>query len=286
LSFTGWSGITSNSSDWQYSAAPDGAQAAFMDIGPDGVLTTVSMTVSGLTTGASYRIGFQLARRPLYTPATVRVAINGTTLGDYTPVATTNAFTAFTTPAFTATGASATLTFTGIAQGDVAIDAVSVTAAPPASVADASFETPALGGTGYVNRPTAVTGLSFTGWSGITSNSSDWQYSAAPDGAQAAFMDIGPDGVVVSITMAVSGLTPGASYRIGFQMARRPLYTPATIRVAINGTTLGDYTPVATTNAFTAFTTPTFTATGASATLTFTGIAEGDVAIDKVSVGP
>jgi hypothetical protein len=284
MTFTNWSGITAYGSDWGYVHAPDGAQAAFFDSPDPSHLAGITMAISGLTAGATYRISFMLARRPLYSIDTLRVSVDGTMLGDYTPDSTTNSFTTFTTPAFTATATTATLSFASIELGDVALDNVTIAPTPPPAVADGSFETPALA-SGYVSNPT-IAGLTFTGWSGITAYPSDWTYVHAPDGAQAAFFDTPDPSHHAGITMAISGLTAGASYRITFMLARRPLYSIDTLRVSVGGTMLGDYTPDSTTNSFTTFTTPAFTATATTATLSFASIGIGDVALDKVAVGP
>jgi YD repeat-containing protein len=284
MTFTNWSGITAYGSDWGYAHAPDGAQAAFFDTPDPSHHAGITMAVSGLTAGATYQVSFMLARRPLYGLDVLRVSVDGTMLGDYTPVSTTTSFTTFTTPSFTATGTTATLSFASIGLGDVALDKVTIAPTPPPAVADGSFETPPLA-SGYVSNPT-ITGLTFTGWSGITAYPSDWTYVHAPDGAQAAFFDTPDPSHHAGITMAISGLTPGASYRISFMLARRPLYGLDVLRVSVDGTTLGDYTPDSTTNSFTAFTTPAFTATGTTATLSFASIGLGDVALDKVTVGP
>jgi hypothetical protein len=148
-------------------------------------------------------------------------------------------------------------------------------------VANFSFEAPALGGSGYQNRPTG-TGVTFAGWSGVTSNSSDWGYAAAPDGGQVAFFNSWPE--PTSVTMAVTGLTPGAAYRVRFMSARRLTYTPLYFRVTVDGAVLGLYLPAST--SFTAVTTSPFTATGPTATLVFEGVEGGDAALDNVTVGP
>lgn len=289
-SFSGYAGVAGNGSGWGFAAAPDGNQVAFIQ-GYASANGVISLAVSGLTPGATYAVRFAVAQRPGFVanPLTVGFAptSQGTaSLGTFTPASTSFAY--VTSASFTASAATGTLTFTGTSSsGDLStgLDAISIVAgAAGPTVPDSSFESPPLGGSGYVETP-SVTGVTFTGWSGITSNSSDWGYSPAPDGVQAAFLS-GQNWALPTMSLAVTGLTPGATYHVSFMMARRPYYTPPTVHVTIGSTVLGDYTPVASTNAFTAFSTPAFTATSSSATLTFAVTTLGDTAIDKVSVAP
>jgi len=148
------------------------------------------------------------------------------------------------------------------------------------SVVDGSFEVPEAGN-GYLNTPT-VSGLAWSGWSGITGNGAAWGYSPAPDGDQAAFLDSGPNGAS-SLSMAVSGLTPGASYTVSFQLAGRPGYTRLQIGVSFEAASLGTYQPVAD-NLYHGFTTPTFTASAASGSLRFASLSYGDAALDQVVI--
>lgn len=149
---------------------------------------------------------------------------------------------------------------------------------PPPSVAGGGFEAPEVG-TGFAYRPDSA----FTGNSGIAGNSSLWGFDPAPEGDQIAFVQNGPAAAAVSL--AVSGLVPGASYRVAFRMSARPGYAAIPLTLAFNGAAIG--TVEATTHGFVAWTSPAFTATAASGTLSFTGIASGDnraSAIDMVTL--
>ncbi len=138
---------------------------------------------------------------------------------------------------------------------------------PPPVVAGGGFEAPEVG-TGFLYRPTAA----FTGNAGIAGNGSAWGFAAAPEGDQVAFLQNGPTAAVISIP--VTGLTPGASYVVGFRITARPGYLGIPVTVAFNGAALGTFTPSS--YAFVAVTTAPFTAASSSGTITFTGIATAD----------
>lgn len=124
--FTGGAGVAGNGSAFGFAAAPDGVQAAFLQ--GNGAIT---LSVTGLTPGASYVVRFWTAQRPGYPANAISVALAGTGLGSYTPASTSWA--QVTTGSFTAASSSGTLTFTGTnttADVDTAIDAVSVVPAP------------------------------------------------------------------------------------------------------------------------------------------------------------
>jgi len=158
---------------------------------------------------------------------------------------------------------------------------VAVGAGGPA-VADASFETWRTGGYDY---GPAVAGVTFLGYSGVQANGSAWGFQGAPDGTQTAFVQA-YNGGGGSIALAVTGLVAGASYRIGFSLARRTTYGGvATVDVVFDQVALGSFAPPS--GAFTAFATPAFTAAGASGRLVFSvPPAQGDssAAVDRVTI--
>jgi hypothetical protein len=126
--FSGNSGIIGNGSIWGFAAAPEGDQIAFIQ--SFGTAAMVSLSVNGLTPGASYTARFRIAARPGYGANPVTLAYEGVALGTFTPGST--AFAAVTSAAFTASAASGTLTFTGngsAADLDTALDLVTVAAA-------------------------------------------------------------------------------------------------------------------------------------------------------------
>jgi hypothetical protein len=151
--------------------------------------------------------------------------------------------------------------------------------ASPATVAGGGFEAPATAT--YVYRPTA----SFAGASGLAANGSAWHFNDAPEGNQVAFLQTGAAGA--SISLQVTGLSPGKAYAASFQLSARPDYLGNPVTVALNGLPIGTFDPP--TAAFTPATTAAFTAPASSATLTFTGLVSAHAmatGIDKVTVAP
>jgi hypothetical protein len=149
-------------------------------------------------------------------------------------------------------------------------------------VVDGSFENPPQNG-GYTYNP-VIAGVTFGGQTGVSSNGSDWGFAAAPDGGQEAFMQGGPSPATIS--MNVTGLTPGVSYSVHFSLAQRPGYATMPVTVSFNGTALGTYTAGST--AFVQVTTEGFTASGTTGTITFSASSDGYhcLGIDAVSVIP
>jgi YD repeat-containing protein len=133
------------------------------------------------------------------------------------------------------------------------------------TVAGGGFEAPEVGA-GYVYVPTGSP-ATFSAYSGVAGTGSAWGFAAAPEGDQVAFIQTIAGSAVISLN--VTGLTPGAAYTVGFNLAARPGYATNPVAVAFNGVALGTYSPAST--AFAAITSATFTATAASGTLTFTG---------------
>jgi YD repeat-containing protein len=149
---------------------------------------------------------------------------------------------------------------------------------------DPSFELPEVG-TGYVYSPT-VSGMTFNSHAGVTGNSSAFGFVAAPDGDQVAFLQ-STDTATGAMSLTVSGLVTGASYRVRFRIARRPNNGLNGVTVAADGTTIGSIVPPS--NAFTSYETGSFTAAGPTALISFTGTtALGDraSALDLISIVP
>lgn len=279
VTFSGNTGVASNGSEWSFANAPDGTQEAFLQGGPQQAVIT--MNVSGLTAGARYSIRFSLAQRSGYETMPVAVSFNGTALGSYTAGSTS--FVQFNSASFTAAGSTGTITFSATADAYhcVALDAVSVV--PTLSVADASFESPPQNG-GFTSNP-SPSGVAFSGNSGIASNGSAWEFVAAPDGIQEAFVQGGAS--PATIAMSASGLTPGASYSVRFSMAQRAGYPPIPVTVSFNGTVLGTYTPSS--SSFVQTTTAAFPASSDTGTLTFSASSSDAThcaGIDAVSLVP
>lgn len=158
---------------------------------------------------------------------------------------------------------------------------------PPSNVAVAnfSFEEPAIGA-GFQYNPSAA-GATFAGLSGVAGNGSAWGFAAAPAGTQVAFLQSTPDGVG-SISLSVTGLTPGQSYVARLQVARRPVNGVNTVTVRFdNGPSLGTFTPPST--SFTQVTSQPFQATSSPGTISFSATAlpgDSSVGIDQVTIVP
>jgi hypothetical protein len=148
------------------------------------------------------------------------------------------------------------------------------------AVAGGGFESPDFG-SGYGYAPAGP--ATFTGAAGIAGNGSAWGFAAAPEGDQVAFLQSGP--APAAISLQVGGLTPGARYAVSFRISARPGYPPIPVTVKFEGAALGTFEPTST--AFTAVTSAAFTASSATGTLSFTGIAAADdrsTGIDAVTV--
>lgn len=151
----------------------------------------------------------------------------------------------------------------------------------PGVVANAGFETPALGA-GFQYNP-SVGGNSYVSLAGIAGNGSAWAFNPAPQGSQVAFIQ-GSGGSNGAITMNVSGLVVGGVYVVQFQASARPGYSANQLAVAFGSTSLGSHTPGSTN--FAAITTPSFTASATTGVVSFTGVSGGNTAsgIDAVAV--
>ena len=150
------------------------------------------------------------------------------------------------TATFTATATTQTLAFAGtdLAGGDntVFIDNVQLisSGAAPVPVANASFETPALGAGNYQYNPTGGVwtfgGASGNG-SGLVANGSGFGNPNAPQGGQAAFVQ--GHGMV---SQRLSGLVPGTGYTLTFSAAQRP-GNAQTWNVTMDDAVIGSYQP-------------------------------------------
>jgi hypothetical protein len=284
VTFSGRAGVQGNGSAWGFANAPDGSQTGVLQTygGSGG---SISFAVSGLTPGASYHASFYIAQRSAWGGvATVSVAFDGSSLGSFTPAS--GAFAQVTTASFTAGAATGTLSFSvpaGAGDNSAAIDRVAIAAAAiTPAVADASFETPSVPGSTVAN-PT-VSGAAFTGNAGIAANGSAWHFPNAPDGTQVAFLRSHPTSAS-AIALAVTGLVPGATYKVSFAQSRRPDTSTNWFNVWFDGVNIAGV--VSDVPTFQTVTTSTFTAASTTGTLSFTGmVTSGDIssAIDQVAV--
>ena len=148
---------------------------------------------------------------------------------------------------------------------DKADNRTNVTVSGVPTVAGGGFEAPEVLA-GYQYGP-AGSPVQFAGRAGVAGNGSVWGFAAAPEGDQVAFLQ--SFGTVSTLSLPVTGLTPGASYTARFRIATRPGYGANPVTVTFNGAALGIFTPGS--NAFAAVTSAAFTAPAASGTLVFTG---------------
>jgi YD repeat-containing protein len=190
-------------------------------------------------------------------------------LGRLVAVSTTGEINNSTTVAYDAAGnrTNFSVTTDGASGGGNAI------------VADGSFESPPQNG-GYTYDP-VVSGATFTGGAGVAGNGSAWNFAAAPDGSQVAFISGAPT-AHGSIALSVTGLTPGATYSVRFYMTQRAGYDPNPVVVSFNGTALGTFTPAST--SFTQVTTASFVASGTSGMLNFEGTSTAGAATTTMGV--
>lgn len=189
---------------------------------------------------------------------------------------------------YDARGRLATVTRTATATGSAtrhAFDAAdNRLARSTATLPDPSFELPEVG-TGYSYAPT-VSGMTFSNHAGIAGNSSAFGFVAAPEGDQTAFLQ-STSSATGAMSVTVSGLVSGGSYRVRFWIARRPNYGLNGVTVAADGNSIGSIVPPS--NAFTRYETAAFTATGSTAVISFTGTtASGDraSALDFITIVP
>ena len=142
--------------------------------------------------------------------------------------------------------------FAGV-LGLLALTAMAVPASATV-VASQSFETPALApgqiqygpdefgyNTGAVG-PVSISGVTFTGFSGIIINGALGVFPNATDGTQAAFVQsyLGTGG---ELDWAVSGLTPGESYTLSFDYASALIVPADDLSVVIFGGVPVGFTP-------------------------------------------
>jgi len=125
-----WSGVFANNG-----TIPDGSHVAFLQNGGSGA-TTLSQDLSGFTTGDQYVVTFYDNARYAYGDALLNVTLGGTTIVPNTDVAPVNygipgPYNFVTAAPFTATGSTATLTFSSLvtSSGDatVLLDDVNIT---------------------------------------------------------------------------------------------------------------------------------------------------------------
>jgi len=285
MTFSDGTGVAGNGSAFAYPNAPDGTQLGFLQGASDGN-GIIRQTVTGLTSGASYTVSFRGISRPGYPGGGVNVAIEGS--GQIGEFAATTSFTSYTSRSFTATGTSATIVFTAQPNGGytaTGIDQVVVAQAPTGgngAVASPSFESPTVSSHAY-GSSLSLTGVTFGSGAGIAANGGAFAFPSTSDGNQAGFLQVSAGGTNSTIEEQVSGLTPGASYRVVFRTVYRPGYAQGRLQVLVGTATLSDLTAP---TSWTSYTSSSFTATASTMTVTFRGLAQSDnaTAIDAIQV--
>jgi hypothetical protein len=155
----------------------------------------------------------------------------------------------------------------------------STTGSSSPTIANSSFETPSVGAGGYQYNPTGGS-WTFSSNSGIQANGSAWGAATAPSGVQTAFLQGG--GGLGSISQSVT-FSAGA-YTMSFDAAMRSGQTQP-IKVSVDGTSVGTYTPSS--NNFGLITTAPFTVSAGSHTITLAATdSTGDKSsfVDAVSI--
>ena len=172
------------------------------------------------------------------------------------------------------------------AAGDSAYsgEANATTLSASISVPNFGFEAPVT--STFVYNPSGGS-WTFSGNSGISANGSGFTSGNpnAPQGTQVAFLQS-----TCSVSQALSGFVPGATYRVTFAAAQRKFGTLGqTWNVTANGSIIGTFAPpLSATNYVDYF--ATFTASAASLTLAFNGTdlngGDNTVFIDNVRITP
>ena len=194
-----------------------------------------------------------------------------------------------TTTSFTNSGLTNGMVYyyvvTGVNAGGEGGISGQASATPFVTIANAGFETPAIGGGNYQYNPTGgvwIFGGASPNGSGLVANGSGFGNPIAPEGTQAAFVQ-----QFGAITQAITGFVPGSFYRINFKAAERP-GNVQTWNVKIDNTVISSFNPGSGATSYADYATSTFTATAATHTLAFVGtnLAGGDntIFIDNVAV--
>ncbi|MCE0522099.1 MAG: family 16 glycosylhydrolase [Methylacidiphilales bacterium] len=148
-----------------------------------------------------------------------------------------------------------------------------------ATFANASFETPSVGG-GYTYSSTG-TSWTFTNNAGITGTGGAYGAPTPPNGTQTGLLQ-GVSGTLGSMSQSVS--FPAGTYTISFYGAQRSGQVQP-ILVSVDGTAVGTYTPAGST--FAQITTASFTVTAGNHTVTFaatTSSSDKTSFIDELSI--
>jgi len=287
--FSGYSGIQSNSSAFGAANAPDGTQTAFLQsYFGQGALGSISQSINFASAG-TYMLTFQAARRQGQVQP-LRFSVDGVPVGGLlTPSG--SSFAPLTTGTFAISSPGAhTLTLSATdnsGDNSIFIDQVTVVPTLLPTIANGSFETPSVGSASYQYNPTGGS-WSFTGYSGIQSNGSLFGAPSAPGGSQTAFLQGYPGpSELGSISQSVTFSATG-NFALTFQAARRAGQVQP-LRFSVDGVQIGGLLS-ASGNSFGLLTSATFSiGTAGPHTLTLTLSAtdnSGDLSafVDMVSL--
>jgi hypothetical protein len=265
--FSGGSGVSGNDSGFTAGnpSAPVGSQVGFLQ-----ATGSFTQTITNWAAG-SYVVTFDAAQRGNHQTShqNFEVLIDGKVVGTFTPSGT--AYQSYSTPAFTVTAGTHTLTFQGLnsAGGDntAFIDAVAVTTASPISIGDPDFGQAVVGTGNFEYDPTG-SAWTFSGGSGVSGNDSGFTAGnpPAPLGSQVGFLQ-----TTGSFTQTVTGWAAG-TYVITFYAAQRENHQASeqNFEVLIDGTVVGSFTPSGT--SYKSYATAQFAVTAGAHTITFEGL--------------
>ncbi|MEK0313883.1 chitobiase/beta-hexosaminidase C-terminal domain-containing protein [Cohnella sp. 56] len=239
--FSGHTGVHSNTSAFNPPPAPQGLQSMYLktDSGIDGYFYQEISFKPG-----DYQVGFKAANRTDFGgQQTFDVYFDDTLIGSFAP---SGSYTAFRTNAFHTDGGKHTIKFQATSHtGDntAFIDAVEIGAPKPPeppTLLNAGFESPAVTASSGVKPGAFADGWSFNNRAGIQRNGSAFGAKDAPEGSQTALLQTN-GGLKGEIKQTVS--FQAGRYKLAFKAARRGYGGQQSFDVYFDNTRIGAYTP-------------------------------------------
>lgn len=257
LTTTAGAGIAANGSSFGNSATADGRQVGFLQWGG-----SMSQTISGFQSGATYAVALQAALRAGNAQG-IAVLIDGQQVDTITPTSTS--FASYRTKSLQVGAGTHVLTLKGTANSDQTafLDTVRILQVNTGSIGNSSFEQPARAAGTLIYAPADSSPWWFSPSSdstgaGVAANGSAFGQAAAPSGTVAGFVQ--RQG---AIEQAVNGLSDG-QYKVQLQYAARPGNTQ-TVTLLVDGLSVGSFTASA--SAYGTWTSPSFSLSGGSTTV-------------------